>query len=294
VRVQNKLNLKEDTVIYEITNKETGKVRQKIMLTGTITNYMDLSDFPFDWDDIVIQIRPLTLTDKDMEFELDEGLAEEERVGFEAAMGMVDWHVGVPSYVNYLQYRASNNTYAPTIDMSIPIVRKFQFYIYRVLLILSLINIMSFFTFSMDTTDFSNRVSINVTLFLAAVAFIFTISSNLPKLPYLTLLDRVLTSSFLFLFGAVVENYIVYLLANSSNENYPNIALIIDHVSLGAFPGLYVVSNAYLYLGMFYRWKKRPEIRFFDEKVLFQGRQSTEERLAHQKLISEQARQGGR
>lgn len=35
--------------------RETGKIRQKIMLTGTITNYMDLQDFPFDWDDIVIQ-----------------------------------------------------------------------------------------------------------------------------------------------------------------------------------------------------------------------------------------------
>lgn len=31
VRVQNKLNLKEDTVIYEITNKETGDCHASVL-----------------------------------------------------------------------------------------------------------------------------------------------------------------------------------------------------------------------------------------------------------------------
>lgn len=108
---------------------------------------------------------------------------------------------------------------------------------------------------------------------------------------------------------AVVETYVVYLLANSSNEKYHDIAVIIDNISLGAFPGMYVLSNGALYLGMYYRWKQarkinnfllfserrtfltlsrtpqRPDIKFFDQKTLFQGRQSTEERLEHQKQI---------
>lgn len=62
--------------------------------------------------------------------------------------------------------------------MEIPIKRLFEFYIVRVLLIMLLIVIMSWTTFSWDTADFTGRLGINLTLFLAAVSIYFDNSDH--------------------------------------------------------------------------------------------------------------------
>ena len=57
------------------------------------------------------------------------------------------------------------------------------------------------FAFSMDpVADLPDRYGFGVTLLLTAVAFQFVVSTELPKLPYLTLLDEYIVLSFCFLF----------------------------------------------------------------------------------------------
>ena len=69
--------------------------------------------------------------------------------------------------------------------------------------------------FSMDPVDdLSDRFGLTVTLLLTAVAFQFVVSSELPQLPYLTLLDEYIIMSFIFLFIVMVMVGLIPLTGN--------------------------------------------------------------------------------
>mmetsp|Transcript_11475 Transcript_11475/g.15932 ORF Transcript_11475/g.15932 Transcript_11475/m.15932 type:complete len:361 (-) Transcript_11475:25-1107(-) len=268
LEILNAFEVNEESV-FELLDSSSGSVRQKIKYRGTITNYMNLADFPFDEDDIVIQIRPKKATEKEMKLELDSRIKPEELVGYEAAIGLTDWLVGTPTARIDSQYRSSNDTYVPVIHMEIPIKRLYEFYLVRVLLILLLIVVMSWTTFSVDTLDFTGRLGINLTLFLAAVAFLFVIAEGLPKLPYLTALDRLLTISFLALFLTVAENWVVFMLAR--NEKTAQ-AERVDEVSAAVIPALYFLASLHVLLKVRWNKAKRAHIKYLDPLTVFQGR----------------------
>ena len=62
---------------------------------------------------------------------------------------------------------------------------------------------LSVFTLDKDE-DLADRYGVLLTLLLAAVAFQYIINSELPKLPYLTLLDIYVLFSFAFVFFVIV------------------------------------------------------------------------------------------
>jgi len=59
--------------------------------------------------------------------------------------------------------------------------------------------------------DFADRINICLTLILAAVAFLYVVGESLPKVPYLTLLDKLMLYAFFFIFLGGVESTVVFL-----------------------------------------------------------------------------------
>ncbi len=53
--VLNELEFVKEESVFELVNSKIGRVKQKLTILGTITNWMDLRDFPFDEDLIQIQ-----------------------------------------------------------------------------------------------------------------------------------------------------------------------------------------------------------------------------------------------
>lgn len=103
-------------------------------------------------------------------------------VGYEAAVGLVDWKVGTPIVNIGSQVRTSVGKEinfffqinflgqsTSVMEIHIPVKRKYAYYIPRVFLILFMIVAISWSTFSLEPSDFADRMSINVTLLLAAV-----------------------------------------------------------------------------------------------------------------------------
>jgi len=62
--------------------------------------------------------------------------------------------------------------------------------LFRVILWMSLLGLVSFAIYAIDPADISSRLSYAVTMNLAVVAFQFVISSMVPHVPYLTLIDK--------------------------------------------------------------------------------------------------------
>ena len=81
------------------------------------------------------------------------------------------------------------------------------------MLIILLLVCISEFTFFMDAEDdFPDRLNTSITLILASVAFLYVASESLPKISYLTLLDKMMLFSFIMLFATALESFVSYIL----------------------------------------------------------------------------------
>jgi len=90
------------------------------------------------------------------------------------------------------------------ITFRMKIVRKWKIYFWRIGLFTMILSFCSMAVFSLDKDDgLSDRYDVLLTLLLAAVAFQYIINSELPKLPYLTLMDIYVLFSFSFVFMVI-------------------------------------------------------------------------------------------
>ena len=103
------------------------------------------------------------------------------------------------------------------------------------MLIILLLVCISEFTFFMDAEDdFPDRLNTSITLILASVAFLYVASESLPKISYLTLLDKMMLFSFIMLFATALESFVSYILIVWANR--PAAAYWVDIGSAIAYP----------------------------------------------------------
>ena len=122
--------------------------------------------------------------------------------------------------------------------------RRYGFYLYKVVLINVLMSIWAWSVFWMPGDEFGDRVGVSLTLFLASVAFLFVISDKLPKVDFLTALDKMILFSFLMLFGTAVESFAVLVTITKN----PEMAAQIDYFSRFCFPIVFVFVNFFFVL----------------------------------------------
>ena len=113
------------------------------------------------------------------------------------------------------------------------------------MLIILLLVCISEFTFFMDAEDdFPDRLNTSITLILASVAFLYVASESLPKISYLTLLDKMMLFSFIMLFATALESFVSYILIVWADR--PAAAYWVDIGSAIAYPALYLMYGLYL------------------------------------------------
>lgn len=87
-----------------------------------------------------------------------------------------------------------------------------------------------------DTMHLADRLSVSFTSVLTVVAYDFVTSDSLPKLPYSTRLDKMLTVSYIFLGLTVLENVLGYAMVRKGKIDT---AQRIDKFSRWLFPIFY-------------------------------------------------------
>ena len=158
----------------------------------------------------------------------------------------------VPCVRSGLSGPTGSGNYYSNVEFCIMVHRNFMYYVWKVLAIVYLLIISSFVVFAMDPVeDFGDRINICLTLFLAAVAFLYVVGESLPKVPYLTLLDKLMLLAFLFIFLAGVESLIAKNLHNSHGKG-----MALDAACVVLFPTAYFGLNAFV-LGMGIRYRYR-------------------------------------
>lgn len=273
VEIFNEVKMKVEST-SEVLDVKKNLIRKKIHFSGSINTYMYLSQFPFDEHRVVIFIRPKKHWSNLVEFKFQENVdqwAGVNLIGGSMAIGLPDWRVGIPELaLQTVQRRAYNpDDRCSQILVTIPMKRISNYYIWKFFAVIGIMTIMSWYTFKMDPSDFGDKMVINLTLFLSTVAFLFVIDKGLPKVPYFTIADKMVTGAFMFLFLAATQNFVVWLLFQSQNEIYKQI----DTYSCIAFP---IISILYVVLFVFGVKEIKSKYIYPDQTQFFRGRVSIE------------------
>mmetsp|Transcript_22890 Transcript_22890/g.36751 ORF Transcript_22890/g.36751 Transcript_22890/m.36751 type:complete len:449 (+) Transcript_22890:30-1376(+) len=173
------------------------------VVKGTFTESFELQSFPFDVQDLQISIKLMSdvsraiLTPTQIQFKGD-------YAGYVllkySPLGEYKVHTPILEY-DLLKTFVTQSS----LNVRMKVERKYENYIWKIYLTAFITTASTLFCWSMDPVDdLSDRLGFVVTLLLTAVAFQFVVSTELPKLPYLTLLDEYIVLSFVFLFLVMI------------------------------------------------------------------------------------------
>ena len=140
---------------------------------------------------------------------------------------------GTVETIDMIELRAPRDIFI----LEVPATRNSNFYIYKVLVPLSFIVMMSWAVFWINPVRFGPQLGIAATSMLTLIAFQFALTGILPKLSYFTTMDKLILGSSTLVFLSFVESVLTIYLVSIGRES---IALKADNLCRWLFPALFV------------------------------------------------------
>lgn len=229
------------TVMYSEEGEAT--VYQKRRVKGTFFEKMELMEYPFDTQDLTV-----TLTSERGEHELRllPDQVEVSSVNVQSFVDEQEWklhkHVNSWTKVNLNAYMNTKNK-NPAISISCKVCRRSQFFLWNIILIMIFISSLVFTTFTVGQDKVQNRLQLSFILLLSNITFKFTVSQTLPKVSYLTILDK-------YIIGSMVQLCVVCLWHAIVSQFIDDMELAqrADMWALGILGGCYVIFNLAFYI----------------------------------------------
>ncbi len=193
---------------------------------GTLSIPLNLADFPFDTQRLWIHIvsgRPET----EVEITINE-----DRTGRAPNFSVPDWTINSTS-ARSLPFQAPTGVDHQGLVFEVFAKRQVSFYIWKILLPLTLVVIMSWMVFWLDDVQVSSQLSVAVTSMLTMIAYRFVLGRLLPNLPYLTRLDIFSLSATFLVFLAMIE---VVITSNLATKGKGEQSKRVDRFCRWAFP----------------------------------------------------------
>ena len=258
VEVNNNVSLESLWEVFpeQYQSAENGTVVWGARYRGGVANDMDLCMFPLDSDHFCVKIGPKSCTIDQVRLRIDpkkHGAPDDDLPGDSIkSSSLTEWALDVPSARLGKSGPTGSGAYYSNAEFGVMLHRNFMYYVWKVYVILFFLVVSSWSVFAQPPADFADRVSTALTLFLAAVAFLYVVGESLPKISYLTLLDKCMLIAFAFVFLSGAESFVVFVLDKRGSTEA---AGAIDYWMSVLLPALYLALNVALtFKGFRYRW----------------------------------------
>jgi len=188
---------------------------------GTLRNPMDLRNFPFDHDWIEVFLHQSeSASAREYVFRpfadhtaLDAFAEERSSVKFffDVKQELAEWHM-LGFSKNYFESVGGIPTAFSKCVLTMHMARRPQFYAWKVVLPLFICTVFCFSAFALDTSALVDRTNISLTLFLATSALLYVIASTVPRVGYLTAIDKLVIIVLLIQFLIGMSSLVIYYL----------------------------------------------------------------------------------
>ena len=206
-----------------------GRISATLNFDTKLAADYDLRRFPFDKQTLTLGMESFAWDASQLVM-----IANHDTTGFSNDFIMPEWDIVDVFAETMITDVARSEEPFSRLLLSIVIERKSGFYLWKVLLPLLIIVALSWSVFWMKDEKFAVRVRTSATGILTIVAYQFMAAKDLPRVAYLTLIDKIMVASFILLAITVVQSLIV------SRCSDPEVGRRIDRNARWIFPLAYV------------------------------------------------------
>jgi hypothetical protein len=217
-----------------------GQITYLQRLSGTFSSYQKLEDFPFNQADISMWLFVLDWSASKVALRIDEDFT-----GISQQLNISDWQIlGVDKKLIDEEFEAVGQTHSAYV-LTISAKRYIGYYIWKIMIPITLIVFMSWSVFFIPPTQFGTQIGLSASSVLTLIAFIFATTNMLPRLGYLTALDKFIIGATVLVFLALLQCLISGYLAG---KGHVQSAARVDFVSRFVFPMLFLAVCTKVYL----------------------------------------------
>ncbi|KAK2151359.1 hypothetical protein LSH36_366g04034 [Paralvinella palmiformis] len=192
-----------------INNKGEAFVMERRRVRGVFMENLELNDFPLDVQDLTVTI---TTERPDSEIDIIPDENEMSGINVQTFVDQQEWrlhqHIEVSKRVMTQEYSSSARCH-PALSVTCRAARRPGYFYWNVFLVMFFISALSFATFAVSPELPQNRLQLSFTLLLTSVTFKFVINQSLPKISYLTYMDKYVLLSLVMLCVVCVWHAVV-------------------------------------------------------------------------------------
>ncbi|KAK2162475.1 hypothetical protein NP493_1519g00030 [Ridgeia piscesae] len=246
------------TVTYN--SAQEAYVVEKRRIKGMFLETLELRDFPFDIQDLTVTV---TSERAASEVELKEDENELHAVSRRSFIDEQEWYLY--KFI-YTEKKDLVNEYSDPLIRRTALCVKCQaarrpaYFFWNIFLITFLICSLSFATFAVDRSLPQNRLQLSFTLVLTSVAFKFVVNQSLPKISYLTYLDKYVLATLIILVLVCAWHGLATKIPFGESGDF------IDNFVFFGFLGLYFFFNVVFIIRLYMKPGRKRSIMRKKEK----------------------------
>ncbi|MFC1946728.1 hypothetical protein ACFLXY_02275 [Chloroflexota bacterium] len=228
-----------NTLLASLSITPEGEIEYMERLQVALRSEYILNRYPFDSQNLRIRIESFAYDASKLIFKNDSIIFYRTLDSKDSRLVLEEWVLpeDIWSAANVSHSTLMDNDW-PYIEANIEIERKFGYHVWKIFLPLFLIISISWSVFWVGKENVGSRLSLSLISLLTVISFNFFVSTNLPKISYLTFMDYYVIGIYIFMTLAVIEVLTTYLISNYGKEV---IASRINLHSRWVFPMCFII-----------------------------------------------------